>query len=101
MRRMRSSPNGRNFAVAWPFSCVTARIGCLRSHSQYRFLGVKTHYRLPRAQGFRMPAEWESHEATWIFLARTNEEDWPGPLRACFRGSMAKIVRKLLRRGTA
>jgi agmatine deiminase len=31
----------------------------------------------PRARGFRMPAEWEPHEATWIAWPH-NREDWPG-----------------------
>src|SRR5579871_449783 len=31
----------------------------------------------PRAQGFRMPAEWEPHEATWIAWPH-NRRDWPG-----------------------
>ena len=31
----------------------------------------------PRALGFRMPAEWEPHEATWIAWPH-NREDWPG-----------------------
>ncbi|MGH9720125.1 MAG: agmatine deiminase family protein [Bryobacteraceae bacterium] len=32
---------------------------------------------LPRAVGFRMPAEWEPHEATWIAWPH-NRGDWPG-----------------------
>ena len=31
----------------------------------------------PRAQGYRMPAEWEPHEATWLAWPH-NPEDWPG-----------------------
>ncbi len=31
----------------------------------------------PREQGFRMPAEWARHEATWIAWPH-NPEDWPG-----------------------
>jgi len=31
----------------------------------------------PAALGYRMPAEWEPHEATWIAWPR-NREDWPG-----------------------
>ncbi len=31
----------------------------------------------PREAGFRMPAEWERHEATWIAWPH-NREDWPG-----------------------
>jgi agmatine deiminase len=31
----------------------------------------------PAALGFRMPAEWEPHDATWIAWPH-NREDWPG-----------------------
>ncbi|HVC48019.1 MAG TPA: agmatine deiminase family protein [Terracidiphilus sp.] len=31
----------------------------------------------PRALGYRMPAEWEPHEATWLAWPH-NREDWPG-----------------------
>jgi agmatine deiminase len=31
----------------------------------------------PRQLGYRMPAEWESHEATWLAWPH-NPEDWPG-----------------------
>ncbi len=31
----------------------------------------------PRQLGFRMPAEWERHQATWIAWPH-NKEDWPG-----------------------
>ena len=31
----------------------------------------------PASLGFRMPAEWEPHEATWIGWPR-NPSDWPG-----------------------
>ena len=31
----------------------------------------------PAALGYRMPAEWEQHEATWIAWPH-NREDWPG-----------------------
>src|SRR5947208_9078987 len=33
--------------------------------------------RSPAAQGFRMPAEWEPHEATWIAWPH-RRQDWPG-----------------------
>jgi agmatine deiminase len=32
---------------------------------------------LPAQRGFRMPAEWEPHEATWLAWPH-NREDWPG-----------------------
>jgi len=31
----------------------------------------------PSSLGFRMPAEWERHEATWIGWPH-NRTDWPG-----------------------
>ncbi|MDJ0974580.1 MAG: agmatine deiminase family protein [Planctomycetota bacterium] len=33
----------------------------------------------PRARGFRMPAEWERHEATWLVWPR-DPDTWPGVL---------------------
>ncbi|MFO0892595.1 MAG: agmatine deiminase family protein [Isosphaeraceae bacterium] len=33
--------------------------------------------RTPAQLGYRMPAEWEPHEATWIAWPH-NKEDWPG-----------------------
>src|SRR5215207_4564244 len=33
------------------------------------------------AAGYRMPAEWERHEATWIAWP-TNRDDWPGKFEA-------------------
>jgi agmatine deiminase len=47
----------------------------------------------PRAKGFRMPAEWEPHEATWLAWPH-NREDWPGrftPIPWVY----GEIVRKL------
>jgi agmatine deiminase len=49
----------------------------------------------PRAAGYRMPAEWEPHEATWIAWPH-NREDWPGrfgPIPWVY----GEIVRKLSR----
>lgn len=37
--------------------------------------------RLPAELGFRMPAEWERHEATWIAWPH-NHSDWPGKFSA-------------------
>ena len=49
--------------------------------------------RTPHALGFRMPAEWESHEATW--LAWPHElTDWPGKF-APIPWAFAEIVRHL------
>ncbi len=40
----------------------------------------QTERRTPRELGFRMPAEWEAHAATW--LAWPYSDDWPGKLEA-------------------
>jgi agmatine deiminase len=49
----------------------------------------------PRSRGFRMPAEWEPHDATWIAWPH-NREDWPGRF-APIPWVYAEIVRKLSR----
>lgn len=41
----------------------------------------------PRAEGFRWPAEWEPHRATWIAWPH-NPETWPGRLE----GAVASFV---------
>ena len=47
----------------------------------------------PASLGFRMPAEWEPHEATWIAWPH-NEEDWPGRFEP-IPWVYGEIVRKL------
>jgi agmatine deiminase len=47
----------------------------------------------PRALGFRMPAEWEPHEATWLSWPH-KEESWPGAF-APVAGIFAEIARHL------
>jgi agmatine deiminase len=47
----------------------------------------------PRSLGFRMPAEWEPHEATWLAWPH-NREDWPGKF-AAIPWVYCEIVRKL------
>ncbi|HLH20486.1 MAG TPA: agmatine deiminase family protein [Bryobacteraceae bacterium] len=47
----------------------------------------------PRQLGFRMPAEWEPHEATWIAWPH-NREDWPSRF-APIPWVYGEIVRKL------
>ena len=49
----------------------------------------------PGSLGYRMPAEWEPHEATWIAWPR-NREDWPGKF-APVPWVYAEIVRHLSR----
>src|SRR5215468_10783947 len=47
----------------------------------------------PAALGFRMPAEWESHEATWLGWPH-NPTDWPDKLDM-IRWVYGEIVRKI------
>ncbi len=47
----------------------------------------------PLELGFRMPAEWEPHEATWIAWPH-NRTDWPGKL-AAIGWVYGEIVRKI------
>jgi len=47
----------------------------------------------PRSLGFRMPAEWEPHEGTWIAWPH-NEDDWPGRFEP-IPWVYGEIVRKL------
>ena len=54
---------------------------------------MSTDSSTPRALGFRMPAEWEPHEATWIAWPH-NEDDWPGRF-APIPWTYGEIVRKL------
>ena len=50
----------------------------------------------PRQLGYRMPAEWEPHEATWLAWPH-NPEDWPGKF-AAIPWLYAEIVRLLAAR---
>src|ERR1035438_2318260 len=49
----------------------------------------------PAALGYRMPAEWEPHEATWIAWPH-NRTDWPGRFEP-IPWVYAEIVRHLVR----
>lgn len=50
----------------------------------------------PRELGYRMPAEWEQHEATWLAWPH-NPEDWPGKFQT-IPWLYAEIVRLLAAR---
>lgn len=50
--------------------------------------------RTPRELGYRMPAEWEPHGATW--LAWPHSDDWPGKLEAV-QWVFCEIIRELQR----
>ena len=47
----------------------------------------------PRELGYRMPAEWEPHEATWLAWPH-NPDDWPGKFQT-IPWVYAEIVRLL------
>ena len=47
----------------------------------------------PRALGYRMPAEWEPHEATWLSWPH-KEESWPGAFEPV-PGIFVEITREL------
>jgi len=47
----------------------------------------------PRDLGYRMPAEWEAHDATWLAWPH-NPEDWPGKFQA-IPWLYAEIIRLL------
>ncbi|HZU31956.1 MAG TPA: agmatine deiminase family protein, partial [Candidatus Angelobacter sp.] len=50
----------------------------------------------PRSFGYRMPAEWERHESTWLAWPH-NKNDWPGKFEA-IPWVFADIVRHLSRK---
>jgi agmatine deiminase len=49
----------------------------------------------PRSLGFRMPAEWEPHQSTWLAWPH-NRSDWPGKFDAIL-WVFADIIRHLAR----
>jgi agmatine deiminase len=51
---------------------------------------------LPHELGYRMPAEWEPHDATWLAWPH-NREDWPGKFQP-IPWVYAEIVRLLAQR---
>ena len=53
------------------------------------------HAKLPAAQGYRMPAEWEPHESTWLAWPHFRG-DWPGKFEP-IPWVYAEIVRNLAR----
>jgi agmatine deiminase len=56
---------------------------------------MKTQERIPFPPGYRMPAEWEKHEATWLAWPH-NTSDWPGKF-APIPWVFADVVRHLHR----
>ena len=45
----------------------------------------------PAARGFRWPAEWEPHEATWLSWPHA-PDTWPGRLEAAERAFVAMVA---------
>jgi agmatine deiminase len=56
-------------------------------------MSLQSSSKTPRQLGFRMPAEWEPHEATWLAWPH-NPTDWPGKFQA-IPWLYAEIVRLL------
>ena len=73
----------------WPF-LRDRRIDAYGAHHEP--VSVVSRVRDPRS-GFRMPAEWEPHEATWIAWPH-NADDWPGRFEP-IPWVYGEIVRKL------
>ena len=48
----------------------------------------------PTELGFRMPAEWEPHEATWLAWPH-NRTDWPGKMASIY-WAYGEIIRKVI-----
>src|SRR6266481_2781870 len=84
---MRSAPRGRSA----PQLALPARPAhrCLLADSE-AVAGLK-----PSQRGFRMPAEWEPHEATWLAWPH-ERSDWPGKF-APIPWIYGEIVRHLAR----
>ena len=57
---------------------------------------ISTQTQTPRELGYRMPAEWEPHSATWLAWPH-NPEDWPGKFQS-IPWLYAEIVRLLAAR---
>lgn len=55
---------------------------------------MTAHTSTPTSLGFRLPAEWEPHDATWIGWPH-NATDWPGKF-TLIPWVYAEIVRKLI-----
>jgi len=63
---------------------------CVKFHVPMK---SKTPIKTPNTQNFRMPAEWEPHEATWLGWPH-EVTDWPGKF-APIPWAFAEIVRHL------
>src|SRR4030081_785431 len=75
----------------------TTRSGRTRSGTTKsgRIMISATPQPLPAALGYRMPAEWEPHESTWLAWPHLRD-DWPGKFEA-IPWVYAEIIRNLAR----
>jgi agmatine deiminase len=69
-----------------------------KTSTNQKALKVLKMIETPRQKNYRMPAEWEKHEATWLAWPH-NPEDWPGKFQA-IPWLYAEIVRLLSQRET-
>src|SRR2546426_2043643 len=91
---MRSGADGGSAADLAVFARPPHR--CLLSHPG-AMAGVKTDLApraSPRQLGYRMPAEWEPHAATWVAWPH-ERSDWPGKF-AAIPWVCAEVVRHLV-----
>jgi agmatine deiminase len=65
----------------------------MSKHSQRESVNLEGKDPSPAALGFSMPAEWETHEATWLGWPH-NPTDWPGKLDT-IRWVYGEMVRKI------
>ena len=107
-RRVRCVPGQRAAcAVSWPAkSAMTCRRGPKAAQRKNRpQTGVRSSNLIdrpahmsadtPASLGYRMPAEWEPHVATWLSWPH-NLESWPGQFEP-IPGVWAQLVRTLAR----
>ena len=45
----------------------------------------KEKSKLPKELGYRFPAEWEPHRATWLSYPHADSYSWPGTLHSIFQ----------------
>lgn len=63
--------------------------------TSHEFSSMKmTRQSTPASQGYRMPAEWEPHSATWLTWPHNNET-WPGQDMKTIENVYLEIIRRL------
>ena len=84
--RSQSGTSGRIWRESAALSGIADRAAVGRATSNQPIL-------TPAALGFSMPAEWETHEATWLIWPH-NPIDWPDKIDTV-RWVYGEIVRKI------